>query len=131
MLTSIIQWSGGTSLSDYNPETIPVQWDMWLRHTRKHVPTIEELERDAERIRIVRHNAKVLAIRDAMERQKMLDQQEKEHAEATIQASQEANRTQVPSNGTPQPAPSPQPQPQPQPQKIRKPTKLNLEPLQF
>lgn len=112
---------------------------MWLRHTRKHVPTIEELERDAERIRIVRHNAKVLAIRDAIERQKMLDQQEKEHVEATIQASYEANRTQVPSNDTPQPVPQvqpepqpePEPQPQPQQQKTRKPAKLKLEPLQF
>lgn len=110
---------------------------MWLRHTRKHVPTIEELERDAERIRIVRHNAKVLAIRDAIERQKMIDQQEKEHTEATILASYEANRTQSATNDIPQPVPQAQPEPQPEPQpqaqqqKTRKPAKLKLEPLQF
>ena len=82
-------------MGDYDPETIPIQWDAWLRHTRKQVPTIEELERDAERIRIVRYNGMVLEMRAAAERQRMLEQQAAEHADATATATQEASRAKV------------------------------------
>lgn len=43
---------------------LPVQWSAWLAHTRRDPPSVEELLRDDERQRIVRHNAEILAIRD-------------------------------------------------------------------
>ncbi|GAA5874210.1 hypothetical protein JCM3774_006765 [Rhodotorula dairenensis] len=33
-------------LSDYNYETIPVQWSSWLRRTRREPPSLEELQKD-------------------------------------------------------------------------------------
>lgn len=55
-------------LGEYDQSTLPPQWLMWLRHTRKSAPTIEELTKDRERIAITQHNARVLEQRDAQRR---------------------------------------------------------------
>ncbi|GAA6061291.1 hypothetical protein JCM10212_004697 [Sporobolomyces blumeae] len=56
-------------LSDYNYETIPVQWSSWLRRTRRDPPTLPELERDyhrqvrlqsnVEKLRLAYHDEKL------------------------------------------------------------------------
>ncbi len=61
---------------------IPFQWVVWLRKARKEPPTIEELERDVERIRITRHNAKVLELRDAQQRERRMLERSQEHDRA-------------------------------------------------
>ena len=33
----------------YNTESIPIQWQSWMRHTRQDPPTIEELNADVKR----------------------------------------------------------------------------------
>ncbi|EKM76764.1 hypothetical protein AGABI1DRAFT_115638, partial [Agaricus bisporus var. burnettii JB137-S8] len=47
---------------------LPVQWSMWLSHTRPHPSTVEELQQDAERQRRVLANAALIDARDAKER---------------------------------------------------------------
>ncbi|KAN0065034.1 hypothetical protein ACQY0O_001516 [Thecaphora frezii] len=61
----IIQWRENLHHADYDQRSLPVQWTMWLRHTRRHPPTIQELEQDQARIQTVQHNARVLAMRQA------------------------------------------------------------------
>ncbi|KAJ3280098.1 hypothetical protein HK104_000907 [Borealophlyctis nickersoniae] len=43
---SIEYADGRTGVQAFDGEVIPVQWQSWLRHTRKDPPTIEELQRD-------------------------------------------------------------------------------------
>ncbi|GAA5969903.1 hypothetical protein JCM8115_006023 [Rhodotorula mucilaginosa] len=43
-------------LSDYNYQTIPVQWSSWLRRTRREPPTLEELQKDHLRQLRLREN---------------------------------------------------------------------------
>ncbi|KAF9442967.1 hypothetical protein P691DRAFT_764717 [Macrolepiota fuliginosa MF-IS2] len=51
---------------------LPVQWSMWLSHTRRHPPTVEELHQDLERQQRVLANAAVLEARDQAEREARL-----------------------------------------------------------
>ncbi|KAL9934906.1 hypothetical protein V8E36_005982 [Tilletia maclaganii] len=68
----IIDWKEKRHASEYDQSLIPAQWVAWLRHTRREAPTIEELQQDAERIIRVRHNAKLIAERDAAWRASLL-----------------------------------------------------------
>ncbi|KAG0657003.1 hypothetical protein C6P46_006749 [Rhodotorula mucilaginosa] len=43
-------------LSDYNYQSIPVQWSSWLRRTRREPPTLEELQKDHLRQLRLREN---------------------------------------------------------------------------
>lgn len=36
--------------TSYNTESIPIQWQSWMRHTRPDAPTLEELQLDEKRI---------------------------------------------------------------------------------
>ncbi len=36
--------------SDFESDTLPAQWQSWLRKTRKHPPSLEELTLDQQRI---------------------------------------------------------------------------------
>lgn len=79
----LIQWNKAIAYpSDFNPKDIPIQWDAWMRHTRKYPPTIEELVRDRERQMIVQHNARVLEMRYEAERAQLESERESDHAEA-------------------------------------------------
>ena len=79
----LIQWNKAIAYpSDFNPKDIPIQWDAWMRHTRKYPPTIEELLRDRERQMIVQHNARVLEMRYEAERAQLESERESDHAEA-------------------------------------------------
>ncbi|GAA5825426.1 hypothetical protein JCM5353_003626 [Sporobolomyces roseus] len=49
-------------LSDYNYETIPVQWSSWLRRTRREPPTLEELTKDYYRQIRLQDNVQKLEI---------------------------------------------------------------------
>ncbi|TPX56915.1 hypothetical protein PhCBS80983_g04203 [Powellomyces hirtus] len=42
---------GRDELHHYDPDRIPPQWQMWLRHTREAAPTIQELQQaEAQRL---------------------------------------------------------------------------------
>ncbi|KAI9140585.1 hypothetical protein BKA69DRAFT_1125498 [Paraphysoderma sedebokerense] len=58
--------SSGSSAPEIRPtkyfteDSIPVQWQAWLRFTRNTPPSLEELQRDQERIRLVKQRAEEL-----------------------------------------------------------------------
>lgn len=92
---SVVKWKGWRRPSDYNPDRIPIQWDAWLRHTRRQEPSLEvrallqgrcthtqELAQDLERIRMVQHNANVLEMRRAREQQLLETERQQQHAQA-------------------------------------------------
>ncbi|GAA5989504.1 hypothetical protein JCM10908_000506 [Rhodotorula pacifica] len=41
-----VEYYEARPLSDYNYESIPVQWSSWLRRTRREPPSLEELQKD-------------------------------------------------------------------------------------
>ncbi|GAA5851733.1 hypothetical protein JCM9279_004388 [Rhodotorula babjevae] len=51
-----IEYAQVKPLSDYNYQTIPVQWSSWLRRTRREPPSLEELETDLRRQLRLRDN---------------------------------------------------------------------------
>lgn len=88
-----IQWKEKKEMGDYDQRSIPVQWVMWLRHTRREAPSIEELVKDRERILLTQANAAKLALEDRerreREQQARLEEFEgaKERAQKLIQTS--------------------------------------------
>jgi hypothetical protein len=42
---------------DYHTDHLPVQWQSWLRHRRPIAPTLEEIERDNQRIQEIQAKA--------------------------------------------------------------------------
>ncbi|SNX87169.1 related to Mimitin, mitochondrial precursor [Melanopsichium pennsylvanicum] len=65
-----IQWKEKKELGDYDQRSIPVQWVMWLRHTRREPPCIDELVRDRQRILVTQANAAKLALEDQQKRER-------------------------------------------------------------
>ncbi|WFD29662.1 hypothetical protein MSPP1_000672 [Malassezia sp. CBS 17886] len=82
----VMKWATWKQPSDYNPREVPIQWDFWMRHTRRAPPTIEELVQDAERQRVVQHNSRILAARDREAHELRLRARETEHARALEEA---------------------------------------------
>lgn len=83
-----IQWAEKRELGDYDQRSIPVQWVMWLRHTRREAPSIEELVRDRERILLTQANAAKLALEDKQRREREQQARLEEHEEAKLRAQQ-------------------------------------------
>ncbi|KOS13064.1 hypothetical protein Malapachy_1684 [Malassezia pachydermatis] len=81
----VVKWNSWKYPSDYNPKDMPIQWDAWMRHTRHTPPTIEELLRDKERIEMVRHNARVLEMRDQAAKEQEEAMRLMDHADALRQ----------------------------------------------
>ncbi len=73
-------------MGDYDQRSIPVQWVMWLRHTRRDAPSIEELVRDRERILLTQANAAKLALEDKERREKEQQARLEEHNAAKDRA---------------------------------------------
>ena len=69
---SIDYFDGRSSLSSYDPNIIPVQWQAWMRHTRGDAPTREELELD--RSRLLETQRKVLELQEIDK--KLIEQQD-------------------------------------------------------
>ncbi|KAJ3567653.1 hypothetical protein NP233_g6231 [Leucocoprinus birnbaumii] len=69
-----VQYKNPTDVWNYigGGKRLPVQWSMWLSHTRNHPPTLEELQRDLQRQQRVIANAALLEARDLEERQERL-----------------------------------------------------------
>ncbi|KAL9711858.1 hypothetical protein Ac2012v2_004931 [Leucoagaricus gongylophorus] len=68
---------------------LPVQWSMWLSHTRKDPPSLEELRQDLERQQRVIANAFLIEKRDLEERLERLRLEQSFREEIT------ANRSQI------------------------------------
>lgn len=81
-----IQWKEKMELGDYDQRSIPVQWVMWLRHTRREAPSIEELVRDRERILTTQANAARLALENKERREREQQARLEEHNEARERA---------------------------------------------
>lgn len=81
-----IQWREKKELGDYDQRSIPVQWVMWLRHTRREAPTVEELVRDHERIITTQANAQKLALEDRARREREQQARLEQHTEAKERA---------------------------------------------
>ncbi|KAJ1018494.1 hypothetical protein NDA18_006645 [Ustilago nuda] len=81
-----IQWREKKELGDYDQRSIPVQWVMWLRHTRREAPTVEELARDRQRILTTQANAQKLALQDRATRQREQQARLEQHTEAKERA---------------------------------------------
>ncbi|CAO1614305.1 unnamed protein product [Jaminaea pallidilutea] len=45
----MVKYKEKMALEDYDHRALPIQWKMWLRHTRGQAPTMEELEKDHRR----------------------------------------------------------------------------------
>jgi NADH dehydrogenase [ubiquinone] 1 alpha subcomplex assembly factor 2 len=57
----IIEYQDGRNHpSQYYPDTIPLEFQAWLRHTRADAPTLEELQRNQEYKNTVQQNIKEL-----------------------------------------------------------------------
>ncbi|ETS61978.1 hypothetical protein PaG_03529 [Moesziomyces aphidis] len=81
-----IQWKEKREMGDYDQRSIPVQWVMWLRHTRRDPPSIEELARDRQRILTTQANAARLALEDQQRRQNEKQARLEEHESAKQRA---------------------------------------------
>lgn len=81
-----IQWAEKRELGDYDQRSIPVQWVMWLRHTRRDAPSLEELQRDRERIAMTQANAARLAVEDRERGEREQRVRLEEHSEAKQRA---------------------------------------------
>ncbi|GAA5887462.1 hypothetical protein JCM16303_003420 [Sporobolomyces ruberrimus] len=77
-------------LSDYNHETIPVQWSSWLRRTRREPPTIPELTQDYYRQIRLKENVEQLAI--AYQEEKLRLQERNQEALLLSQGQGETTR---------------------------------------
>ncbi|CAO1615057.1 unnamed protein product [Sympodiomycopsis kandeliae] len=69
---------------DYDRSNLPIQWKMWLRHTRRDAPSLPELQQDRQRILQLQENVRLIAIRDEEARQRMEQSRTEEH-DAAIQ----------------------------------------------
>jgi NADH dehydrogenase [ubiquinone] 1 alpha subcomplex assembly factor 2 len=81
----MVQYKDHKEIGDHIVEdqrNIPIQWMLWLRQTRRDPPSLEELRLDSERIESTRHNARVLAFRDAQQKEKALLERQAEHEKA-------------------------------------------------
>jgi NADH dehydrogenase [ubiquinone] 1 alpha subcomplex assembly factor 2 len=58
---SVTYEDGRNHISEYDPNSIPVQWQAWMRHTRPDPPTIQELQNEVERQIQTQENIKKLA----------------------------------------------------------------------
>ncbi|CBQ73500.1 related to Mimitin, mitochondrial precursor [Sporisorium reilianum SRZ2] len=88
-----IQWKEKRELGDYDQRSIPVQWVMWLRHTRRDAPSLEELQRDRERIAMTQANAARLALEDRQRRESEQRVRLEEYGEARERATQRLVRS--------------------------------------
>lgn len=68
--------------SEYDRSQLPIQWKMWLRHTRRVAPTLEELEQDRLRILQLQENVRLIEIRDQEARDRMEQRRLEEQQEA-------------------------------------------------
>lgn len=84
-------------MGDYDQRSIPVQWVMWLRHTRREAPSIEELVRDRERILLTQSNAAKLALEDKARREREQQARLEEHTQAKERAQKLIQTTSIPS----------------------------------
>ncbi|PWN45111.1 hypothetical protein IE81DRAFT_320722 [Ceraceosorus guamensis] len=83
----VVKYKEHMDIDLYDRSELPLQWMMWLRHTRRSAPSIQELQEDVQRIATVQANAARLAIeeeerQDAQRRQRLL-----QHAELMEQRS--------------------------------------------
>ncbi|CAO1624533.1 unnamed protein product [Parajaminaea phylloscopi] len=46
----IVKYREHKSIEDYDQKDLPIQWKMWLRHTRRAAPSLEELQVDRQRM---------------------------------------------------------------------------------
>ncbi|KAJ2351590.1 hypothetical protein H4S02_013598 [Coemansia sp. RSA 2611] len=60
-----VMYKKNMPVAEYSDQTIPIQWQAWMRHTRKQPPTIQELLQDAERRRKMAENVHRLATKEA------------------------------------------------------------------
>ncbi|KAI8976715.1 hypothetical protein BD414DRAFT_496333 [Trametes punicea] len=65
----IVKYAEGRDMWEYvgGNKRLAVQWTAWLTHTRRHPPTIEELQADLERQRRVLFNAAMIQAREREE----------------------------------------------------------------
>ena len=92
----MIQWKENKYAGDYDQRSLPVQWTMWLRHTRREAPSIQELELDLQRQQITQHNARILAIKDDEWRQQQQQARMLEHQDAKARAQQQISSSSSP-----------------------------------
>jgi NADH:ubiquinone oxidoreductase subunit len=64
---SVIYQDGRNHLSQYDPDSIPVQWQAWMRHTRLDPPTLQELQLDLQRQAVTELNVKKLEEKEKQE----------------------------------------------------------------
>ncbi|KAF9568675.1 hypothetical protein CPC08DRAFT_678969 [Agrocybe pediades] len=69
---------------------LPIQWSAWLTHTRKHPPTLQELQMDLERQQRVLANAAMIEARDRAEAEEMLRIRQRDAAQALEEATTRA-----------------------------------------
>ncbi|WFD25245.1 hypothetical protein MNAN1_000212 [Malassezia nana] len=71
----VVKWKNVPYPSDFNPKDMAIQWDAWMRHTRKHPPTIQ-------------HNAMVLQMREQAQKAQVEANREREHEYALEEQTQ-------------------------------------------
>ena len=117
-MRSFVRYKEKRQPLDYAPMEIPIQWDAWLRHTRRKAPSIQvrrasppqnlltaqELLDDLERIRMVQHNARVLELRDQEMRQIEEEKRLQEHADAVDERERLSNQQRLEQSQRPQAA---------------------------
>ncbi|KAG2197822.1 hypothetical protein INT47_009703 [Mucor saturninus] len=77
-------------LTRFSQDSVPVQWQAWLRHNRNVAPTIQDLLQDERRIAIVQGRAKALDENWAKRKLELQEAQEAEQMEVNRLASIES-----------------------------------------
>ncbi|KAK4046081.1 hypothetical protein OIV83_006361 [Microbotryomycetes sp. JL201] len=97
----VVEYAEERPLSDYQFVSIPVQWSSWMRRTRQHPPSIEELKVDAARQARLADNVEQLRLAYAEEKQRLKGERDNLLAKPTTgQAEIESeSRAESPSSG--------------------------------
>lgn len=97
----LIEYRIKKDISEYDSTVLPVQWKMWLRHTRRAAPTIEELETDRQRILDLQYNVQLIEARDAEAKERAEMRRLEGHADAMASSQRQGELSQ--SFSTPMP----------------------------
>lgn len=80
----VVKYQECKNIEDYDQKDLPVQWKMWLRHTRPKAPSLKELQADQQRLTVLQTLIQNIEARDQEMRQR--EQAKRLQAEQQVDA---------------------------------------------
>ncbi|CAG8571117.1 3178_t:CDS:1 [Paraglomus brasilianum] len=93
-------------VAEYREHDLPVQWQSWLKHTRFDPPTLQELEEDERRKRVMKEKVKLLESQYADEKRKRLENAEERQVDKSRDGKEVARQESLAEKLSKKPIPS-------------------------